>query len=102
MEYTGGSWQVVGSAGFSAGAAYYTSLAIDPSSGIPYVAYEDGANANKDTVMEYTLGSWSVVGSAGISAGTAQYISLAASSGILYVAYEDGANGNKATVMEYN
>jgi hypothetical protein len=46
------SWQVVGSAGFSAGQALFTSIAIN-SSGIPYVAYKDVGNSNKATVMKY-------------------------------------------------
>ena len=49
---TPASWQVVGSAGFSAGQADYTSLAID-GSGVPYVAYQNGANDYKATVMKY-------------------------------------------------
>jgi hypothetical protein len=43
------SWSVVGTAGFSAGQAYYTSLAID-STGTPYVAYQDGSNGDRATV----------------------------------------------------
>ena len=73
---TTSSWQVVGSAGFSAGSAINLSLAIDPS-GTPYVAYEDGANINKATVMKYANGSWGVVGTADFSAGAAPCLSLA-------------------------
>ncbi|MDR2711401.1 MAG: hypothetical protein LBB65_08810 [Burkholderiales bacterium] len=46
------SWQAVGSAGFSAGDVNYTSLAIAPD-GTPYVAYEDGGNGSKATVMRF-------------------------------------------------
>jgi hypothetical protein len=45
-----GVWQTVGMAGFSAGKARYTSLAID-STGSPYVAYGDDGNSGKATVM---------------------------------------------------
>ncbi len=41
-------WQQVGSVGFSAGSADYTSLAID-SSGTPYVAYQDRVNGKAAT-----------------------------------------------------
>ena len=43
----------VGHAGFSAGATDCESLAFNPSNGDPYVAYEDGANSYKATVMDY-------------------------------------------------
>jgi hypothetical protein len=38
MKYIGSSWETVGTAGFSAGIAEYTSIAID-GSGIPYVVF---------------------------------------------------------------
>jgi len=96
------SWEALGSAGFSSGSAKYASFAID-SSGTPYVAYQDGANGNKATVMYYDGSSWNVLGSAGFSSGTANYTSLAIdSSGTPYVAYKDGINSYKATVMYYD
>ncbi|MCK9480320.1 MAG: T9SS type A sorting domain-containing protein [Bacteroidia bacterium] len=45
-------WQTVGTAGFSAGDANYTSLAFS-NSNEPYVAYADGANSGKATVMKF-------------------------------------------------
>ena len=45
-------WDVVGSAGFSAGPVCYTSLAFAPD-GTPYVAYQDEGNGGKATVMRY-------------------------------------------------
>ncbi|WP_261808006.1 fibronectin type III domain-containing protein [Paenibacillus sp. N3.4] len=99
------SWQLAGSAGFSAGAANYTSIAID-SSGTPYVVYEDYGNSYKATVKKYNGSSWVTVGSAGFSAGTANFTSIAidSSSGTPYpyVVYQDSGNSNKATVMKYN
>jgi hypothetical protein len=103
MRYNTGSgaWETVGSAGFSAGEVEDTSLALD-SSGVPYVAYGDGGNSDKATVMRYTGGAWQLVGSAGFSAGSVRYTSLALDgSDVPYVAYEDGANSEKATVMCY-
>jgi len=105
MKYTGNGatgWEAVGTAGFSAGGAYYTSLAFN--NGIPYVAYMDNANSNKATVMKYTgngATGWEAVGTAGFSAGTAEYTSLAFDNGIPYVAYRDGGNSDKATLMKY-
>jgi hypothetical protein len=96
------TWVNVGSAGFSAGAAYYQSLAID-SNGTPYVAYQDEANSNKTTVMKFNGSNWVNIGSAGFSAGVTAYQSLAIdSNGMPYVAYQDKANSNKTTVMKFN
>jgi hypothetical protein len=103
--YSGGTWQTVGSPGFSANWVSYVSLALDANN-VPYVAYHDGGNGGKATVMRYTgVGAtgWEPVGSAGFSAGDASYISLALdSSNIPYVSYQDSDNGGKATVKRYN
>ena len=102
MKYSGGSWSTVGSEGFSAGSASYTSLALN-SSGTPYVVYEDGANSNKATVMTYNGTSWTSVGGVGISSTTATYTSIAVDrNGNVYVAYADGGASSKLTVKKYN
>lgn len=97
-----GSWEYVGTPGFSSGTADYTSLAID-AAGTPWVAFSDGSNSGKVTVMRYLSGSWVVAGSAGFSAGSASYVNLAINaSGTPYVVYKDAGNSNKATVMSFN
>lgn len=53
VVYASSSWNSVGSAGFSAGGAAFTSLAIAPD-GTPYVAYADWANRSKATVMKFS------------------------------------------------
>ena len=92
-------WQTVGIVGFSADTADFTSLSFY--NGVPYVAYQDGGNGNRATVMKYEGGLWQTVGSAGFSAGFAGYTSLSFYNGVPYVAYQDGGNGNRATVMKY-
>jgi hypothetical protein len=102
MKYTGNGssgWENVGSAGFSAGEASFTSLFID--NGVAYVAYEDIFNNGKATVMKHTgngSSEWEPIGNAGFSAGGAGYISLYIGNGIPYVAFEDTVKGG--TVME--
>jgi len=96
------TWGNVGSAGFSAGQADYTSLALAPD-GTPYVAYQEYGNSQKATVMRFSGGAWVTVGSAGFSAGQADYTSLAfAPDGTPYVAYRDYGNSGKATVMKFS
>ena len=94
------TWQVVGTAGFSSGIAYVTSLAIY--NGTPYVAYGDGGNSNKATVMKFNGTSWELVGTAGFSTGAVYGISLIIYNETPYVAYMDGVNSYKATVMKFN
>jgi hypothetical protein len=97
MEYTGGSWQLLGSPDFSGGSVGSISLYVD--NGTPYVAY-CGANS-KAAVMEYNSGSWQMVGNPELSSGMASFESLYVDNSTPYVAYRDNANDCKATVMEY-
>lgn len=85
--YTSPVWSDVGSAGFSTGQAFNTTMAFSPD-GTPYLVYVDGGNSDKATVMRYNGTAWELVGSAGFSEGAAQYTSLAFSpDGTPYVGY---------------
>jgi Secretion system C-terminal sorting domain len=102
MKYSGGSWQVVGSAGFSVGSV--TGLTLELRGSTPVVAFADAGNSGKATAMKLNgSNTWVNVGSAGFSAGAAYNTTVAIDSiGYVYVAYTDAANNNKATVMNYN
>ncbi|EKQ53620.1 MULTISPECIES: Ig-like domain-containing protein [unclassified Clostridium] len=104
-KYDGSNWVLVGSAGFSTGQAFYTSIAID-GSGTPYVACQDYGNSdNGATVMKYTDSTgWKAVGTEDFSQGYASYTSIAIdASGTPYIVYSDGdnyyGNGNDAAVV---
>ncbi len=89
-KFNGSSWVDVGTPGFSAGFAAYTSLAFD-SADSPYVVYSDGGNSNKATVKKFNGSSWVDVGTPGFSAGVANYTSLAFDSlGNLVVVFNSG------------
>jgi hypothetical protein len=95
-------WTDVGSAGFSADTAAYTSLAFAPD-GTPYVAYSDYFNGYKTTVKKLSGSDWIDVGTPGFSAGDAYFISLAfAPDGAPYVAFQDGGHDYKSTVMKFS
>jgi hypothetical protein len=94
------SWKYVGTAGFSAGQAGYTSLVFSLS-GQPYLAYQDGVIGNA-TVMKFDGTNWINVGIPGFSAQWVNYISLAFNvSDQPYVAFEDGDSLN-ITVMKFD
>jgi hypothetical protein len=84
------TWRTLGTAGFSTSNVAYTSMAIEPSTGTPFIAFEDGAVGARTTVMKYMNGAWTLVGTQGFSPDTAQYVNLAFdSNGVPYVAYWD-------------
>lgn len=100
--YASSTWELVGSAGFSAGWSEHISIALD-NNGTPYVVYQDDGNDLKATVKRFNGTSWETVGEAGFSAGMVRYTSIAiGKNGIPYVVYRDEENSSKATVMKYN
>jgi len=97
------SWEVVGSSEFSAGAAYYTSIALN-SEGTPYVAFADADSGEFATVMRYndTNNTWEIVGSAGFSSGISDYLRIAIDNNDTpYVIYADQDHNDVPMVMKY-
>src|SRR3989338_8749339 len=104
MKYNGSSWVTVGNPVFSSGNAWFVSLGLD-SSNIPYVAFVDGANNNKATVMKYNK-MWSETGTTGgmnsTGGGTSIVNDLTSDHSRKFVAFSDDTVGNAATVLEYD
>lgn len=96
----GWGWTQVGAPRFSQGLVTYSSFAAGR--GMPHLAYNDSAYANRATVMRFDGRRWVPVGMPGFSAGQANYTTLAFRGGEPWVAYQDVANGWKATVVRYN
>lgn len=97
------TWDDVGPpTGFSAGVAFYLSLAFEGNT--PYLAYRDETVLGKCVVRKFDgISSWSYVGNPnGFSGATANYISLAFNAGAPYVAFQDQANGGNCTVMSFD
>jgi len=103
-KYNTGSsnWDTVGTAGFSAGSASFTSLAFD-TSGLPYVAYGDANISGKTVVMRDSSNTWVYVGTAGISTGSASYTTVRLDAdNVPYVTYRDANLSSKLVVMKYS
>lgn len=101
------AWENVGSRGFTPGEATEGAMAINPKSGVPYVAFTDGTKNLKLSVMLYDSSSsnWYNVGSSGFSDGQVQWVNIAFdSSGKPYVAFAEHDGGKtslKVSVMKY-
>ena len=96
MTYDNNSWSCVGPQRFTPGnhpsSGESGSLAVNPITGAPYVAFYTGTG-DMLSVMTYTSGAWSYLGgSAYFTPSSAPYYSLAVhpTTGDLYVAFGDG------------
>ena len=97
-------WATVGLPGFSAGQAGQTSLAFQPNSSVPYLAFNDDSVSYRAVVVAFDGATWGPVGSPGFSAGAADCTSLAfqPNSSVPFLAYKDwGSNSNRATVKRF-
>ncbi len=95
-------WGLLGPGNFTSQFSYGASMTID-NQGTTYVAFNDGLNAGKATVMKFDGTSWMNVGDAGISAGSVDSISITTDqNGTPYIAFRDNGNDGKATVMRFN
>lgn len=66
---------------------------------IPHIAYTDGFNDYKVTVMKYSNNEWQIIGRKDISTGKVSDINLAIDNGDIYLAYRD--EKDMPVVMKY-
>ncbi len=96
-------WATLGSAGFSSGAASFTSIAIGDLA-IPYVVYADMGNGFNVTVKKYDGHRWVNVGESsdpGMRPGAYTAIAIGKND-VPFLAYQDGRNLKYATVIKYS
>ncbi len=98
---TQAQWVYVGPQGFTESSSDYQSIAFNGST--PYVAFRDGANDEKATVMKFYNNTWSYVGDPGFSNETAGYFSLDFIEDIPYLAFSEvGINTIVTKVVKFN
>jgi len=96
-------WVNVGTQNFSPGIANSPIIAIDKATQTPYVAFADGNNGDRLSVMMFDGSTWSTIGSAGISVGTSYHHAFTIDkAGILYVAYIDVGLANAICVKKFD
>lgn len=99
---TQAQWTAVGGAGFTPNWVEGPFFVLGPAD-TPHIAFRDGNNANKTTIMKYNGSSWVNVGSAGFSAATADWNTLSFDSNDTpYVAYQDAGNSSKVTAKKFD
>ncbi len=97
-RFNGTTWDVVGTAGVSAGEATSISLFFN-AAGEPSVAMADVGLAGKACVYKFNGATWDLF--AILSDGAAGYVSAGYGNGKPFVAFKDIVNGNGVTVMTY-
>ncbi|MCX6247201.1 MAG: T9SS type A sorting domain-containing protein [Bacteroidetes bacterium] len=105
MKFDGTNWVFIGDAGFTPSSIYYSlSLAFNPVTGLPAVAFTDWSQNGKVSVMNFNGSSWTMTGSAGFSVGNAvSYTNLTFNTaGEPYVSYVDSVHSYKITVMKFD
>ena len=98
------TWQYVGIPEITAGSGKVLKVQVDKTTGTPYIAFQDGNNANKIMVMEFDGNAWVNVGDTGSYGDdwAADGISLFLYNSIPYVAFKDYNHGDFLSVMSYD
>ncbi|MBP9084136.1 MAG: hypothetical protein KBH11_13725, partial [Bacteroidia bacterium] len=96
-------WVNVGTQNFTPAMAGSPIIVLDKTTGTPYVAFSDGNNGDRLSVMTFDGSSWNTLGSAAISAGAIfQHAFAIDKMGVLYVAYIDVAYSNAVSVKKFD
>lgn len=100
-----GTWEYIGSPGFSTFNITSPALAFD-SSGTPYVAFRDAdpnppSSVGKLTVKKFDGTNWVTVGSRGFSPTQVSNVKIATDGTVPYVAYTSNTAPYKANVMKF-
>lgn len=98
-KYINNEWQQVGEFILEGSKSMSFGLYDD----IPYIAYTDGENDDKATVIRLENDIWQTIGEEGFSEDIAYTVRLTINNnGVPYVAFNDYTNNQKLTVMKYD
>ena len=105
MSNESGNWEYLDEPGFIKGQNMDISIGglARPGTIEPFIAFADGNNLEKLSVMWFDGGNWEAVGGSGISAGMVNNntLDIEVSDQAIYVLYSDVDYNNKATLMKY-
>lgn len=104
LGYTGSSWSVIGTAGFTR-PVERVSLSVDSNNTL-YISVEDTSN-HKATVMKFDQGQskklWKPAGNTGSYSNNSEIVSIVSDfNNTKYVAFSDSDQNDKATVIKYD
>ena len=106
MKFNGSSWEYVGNPQFTSSNIDEPSIAFNPTTNEPLIAFGDGAYLNKMSVMKFTGSSWEYVGTPGFSAGGATAGNSFAFDPFTkepFLTFVDGGgSGNRVVVWKYD
>ena len=104
MKFNGSTWEYVGSPRFSAGIIFAPSIAFNPTTNEPFIAFGDASYSNKMSVMKWNGSSWEYVGTPGFSAGGAtagsSFISDPFTKEPFLTFVDGGGSGNRVVVWK--
>lgn len=104
MKFNGTAWVYVGAPMFYPAAnGVYTSLAVNPLTGEPYIFFNDATVASRGTCMRFNGTTWVNVGTPGFTAGGVGWTTIKFNAaGTPFVAYPDNAYASKIAMMKFN
>ena len=101
-----GTWEVVGSAGFSGADARYLEAGIDKATGTIYVAFQEGLVGSVSVMKfeEFGNQTWEYVGASQITGNTATHVALYVDNGTPLISFSDDTPGvdGGLSVMEFD
>jgi hypothetical protein len=106
MKFTGSTWEYVGNQQFTSSNIEKPSIAFNPTTNEPFIAFGDGAYSDKMSVMKFAGSNWEYVGTPGFSAGGAtagnSFVFDPFTKEPVLTFVDGGGSGNRVVVWKYD